>query len=107
MENNFSRIAGMLPGHACTVFPEGDLDFLNRRWCGCPPLGVDSGFRFRLAALYNEKRPRHFDGEHSVPGPIGKDEEGREVSSIEDLAVTVTESLKRIREKQGLAYFGG
>ena len=33
MENEFSRVVDMLPGLVWTALPDGQVDFLNQRWC--------------------------------------------------------------------------
>jgi PAS domain S-box-containing protein len=40
MENEFSRVVDMLPGLVWTAHPDGQVDFLNERWCEYTGLSV-------------------------------------------------------------------
>jgi len=43
MENELSRVVDALPGLVWTAFPDGEIDFLNHRWCEYTGLSVDEG----------------------------------------------------------------
>src|SRR5260370_25866449 len=43
MENELSRVVDALPGLVWTAFPDGEIDFLNPRWCEYTGLSVDEG----------------------------------------------------------------
>ncbi|MEN3379033.1 MAG: hypothetical protein V7604_4388 [Hyphomicrobiales bacterium] len=41
MESELSRAVGALPGFVWTVFPDGQIEFLNQRWCAYTGLPVE------------------------------------------------------------------
>jgi PAS domain S-box-containing protein len=41
MESELSRVVDALPGFVWTALPDGQVDFLNQRWCGYTGLGLD------------------------------------------------------------------
>jgi PAS domain S-box-containing protein len=41
MENELSRVVDMLPALVWTALPDGNVDFLNQRWCKYTGLSVD------------------------------------------------------------------
>src|SRR5882672_11198846 len=43
MENELSRVVDALQGLVWTAFPDGEIDFLNHRWCEYTGLSVDEG----------------------------------------------------------------
>ena len=45
METELSRVVDALPGFVWTAFPDGQIDFLNRRWCEYTGLSVDEAYR--------------------------------------------------------------
>ena len=44
MENDLSRVVGALPGLVWTTLPDGQVDFLNQRWCEYTGLRVDESY---------------------------------------------------------------
>ena len=44
MEEDLSRAVDALPGLVWTALPEGDVDFVNQRWCEYTGLGVDEAY---------------------------------------------------------------
>lgn len=57
IESKFSRVMGMLPVLARTVFPEGYLDFFSQRWCNDTSIRVGETSCFGRAPLYHEDLP--------------------------------------------------
>jgi PAS domain S-box-containing protein len=45
MVNELSRLLDALPGLVWTALPNGQIDFLNQRWCEYTGLSVDQGYR--------------------------------------------------------------
>lgn len=41
VQNDLSRVVDALPGLVWTALPDGDIDFLNQRWCEYTGLGVE------------------------------------------------------------------
>ena len=49
MENNLNRVVDLLPGLVWTALPDGQVDFLNQRWCEYTGLSVAEGLRRGVA----------------------------------------------------------
>src|SRR5262245_48875143 len=70
MESELGRVVDALPGFVWTALPDGQIDFLNRRWCGYTGLGLDeSRGRGWQAAVHPEDLPRLLAGWRADPAP--------------------------------------
>ena len=49
MENELGPVVDTLPGLVWTALPDGNVDFVNRRWCEYTGLGVDEAAWTRVA----------------------------------------------------------
>jgi len=59
VQNDLSRVVDALPGLVWTALPDGDIDFLNQRWCEYTGLSADDGHgRGWQAAIHPEDLPR-------------------------------------------------
>lgn len=67
MENELSRVVDALPGLVWTAFPDGEIDFLNHRWCEYTGLSVDEGLgQGWLTAVHPDDLPELFERWRSV-----------------------------------------
>ena len=67
MENELSRVVDALPGLVWTAFPDGEIDFLNHRWCEYTGLSVDEGSgQGWLTAVHPDDLPELFERWRSV-----------------------------------------
>ncbi len=67
MENELSRVVDALPGLVWTAFPDGEIDFLNHRWCEYTGLSVDEGSgQGWLSAVHPDDLPELFERWRSV-----------------------------------------
>jgi PAS domain S-box-containing protein len=58
MEDDLSRVLNALPGLAWTALPDGQLDFLNQRWCEYTGLSLEEACgRGWQAAIHTEDLP--------------------------------------------------
>jgi PAS domain S-box-containing protein len=58
MENELSRVVDMLPALVWTALPDGNVDFLNQRWCEYSGLSVDEAYgRGWQTAIHPEDLP--------------------------------------------------
>jgi len=58
MEDELSRVVDTLPGLVWTALPDGQVDFVNRRWCDYTGLGPDEAHGLGLkAAVHPEDLP--------------------------------------------------
>jgi len=58
MENDLCRIIDSLPGLIWTALPDGDIDFVNQRWCEYTGLGADAACgKGWLTAVHPEDLP--------------------------------------------------
>ena len=67
MENELSRLVDALPGLVWTALPDGQIDYLNQRWCEYTGLSVDqacgSGWQ---TAVHPEDLPGLFESWRSI-----------------------------------------
>jgi PAS domain S-box-containing protein len=69
MESELSRVVDALPGIVWTAFPDGQIDFLNQRWCEYTGLEADrSHGRGWQAAVHPEDLSGLLAGWQGVPG---------------------------------------
>src|SRR5277367_1087739 len=58
MESELSRVVDALPGLVWTALPDGQVDFVNRRWCDYTGLSPDEALGLGLkAAVHPEDLP--------------------------------------------------
>jgi hypothetical protein len=75
VESEFDRIIDALPGLVWTALPDGDVDYVNQRWCQYTGLGVDeargAGWR---NAVHSDDLPRLLERRQSffVSGEAGE-----------------------------------
>ena len=68
MEHELGRGVDALPGLVWTALPDGQIDFLNQRWCEYTGLGVDESCgRGWQTVVHPEDLPRLLAGWRSVP----------------------------------------
>ena len=68
MENELRRVFDALPGLVWTAFPDGQIDFLNQRWCEYTGLGLDRSLgRGWQTATHPEDLSRILESWRSVP----------------------------------------
>jgi PAS domain S-box-containing protein len=67
MENDISRVANALPGLVWTALPDGQIDFLNHRWCEYTGLSLDEGCGHAWrTAIHPEDLPKLVDCWRSI-----------------------------------------
>src|SRR3954453_5198055 len=67
-----SRIVDALPGLVWTALPDGQIDFLNQRWCEYTGLGIDKSLGHGWqAAVHPADLPGLLAGWRAVSSPSG------------------------------------
>ena len=70
MEIEIGRVVDALPGFVWTALPDGQIEFLNQRWCGYTGLGLDEcRGRGWQAAVHPQDLPRLLAGWRANPAP--------------------------------------
>src|SRR5262249_45284186 len=79
MQIELGRLVDALPGFVWTALPDGQIEFLNQRWCGYTGLRLnESCGRGWQAAVHPEDLPRLLAGWRADPAPCAPVEaEGR------------------------------
>jgi PAS domain S-box-containing protein len=67
MDTQLSRVVDALPGLVWTALPDGDIDFLNQRWCEYTGLSVDDAYgRGWQTAIHPEDLPELLERWRSI-----------------------------------------
>jgi PAS domain S-box-containing protein len=67
MENDICRAVNALPGLVWTALPDGQIDFLNHRWCEYTGLSLDEGCGHGWrTAIHPEDLPKVVDRWRSI-----------------------------------------
>ncbi len=67
MGSELSRVVDALPGLVWNALPDGNVDFLNQRWCEYTDLSGEEGYgRGWQAAIYPEHLPALLERGRSI-----------------------------------------
>src|SRR5262249_54598433 len=72
MDSELGRLVDAVPGLVWTAFPDGKIDFVNRRWCEYTGIGIDESLgRGWQTAVHADDLPRLLAGWRSDPPSNG------------------------------------